>query len=179
MLPGMSDVTGSSESAESAPPDKSSAAASVPLGAGWLSRRRLVPLAAVAGLVVGAGAVGVAWAVSSSGSSAPQTFTLRGAMTLTGDNVPSGDTSEDCTGYQGYADIVAGAGVTVYDSAGKVVASGSLGTGKPKSAACVFPVRVPDVPEGSKFYRVEVSHRGQITVSAGKAKAGEFAASLG
>lgn len=100
-------------------------------------------------------------------------------MTLTGDNVPSGDTSEDCTGYEGYDDITAGAGVTVYDSAGKVVASGSLGTGKPKSAACVFPVRVPGVPEGSKFYRVEVSHRGQITVSAAEAKAGEFAASLG
>ena len=100
-------------------------------------------------------------------------------MTLTGDNVPVGDTSEDCTGYSGYADIAAGAAVTVYDSAGKVVATGALGTGKPDSAACVFPVRVPEVPGGSKFYRVEVSHRGQITVTAAEAKAGEFAASLG
>lgn len=100
-------------------------------------------------------------------------------MTLTGDNVPAGDTSEECTGYSGYEDIAEGASVTVYDSAGKVVATGALGVGKPDSAACVFPVRVPDVPGGSKFYRVEVSHRGQITVTAAEAKAGKFAASLG
>lgn len=100
-------------------------------------------------------------------------------MTLTGDNVPSGDTSEDCTGYSGYDDITAGASVTVYDSTGAVVATGSLGTGKPDSAACVFPVRVSDVPGGSKFYQVEVGHRGKVTVSQAEAKAGEFAASLG
>lgn len=123
--------------------------------------------------------MGLAWGLSSSGSSAPKTFTLTGAMTLTGGNVPSGETSEDCTGYSGYDDIAKGAGVTVYDSAGKVVATGALGTGKPKSAACVFPVSVPGVPEGSKFYQVEVSHRGKITVSTAEAKAGEFAASLG
>lgn len=133
----------------------------------------------LAGLVIGAAVVGLAWGLSGGGSSTPKSFTLTGEMTLTGDNVPSGDTSEDCTGYSGFDDIAKGAGVTVYDSAGKVVASGSLGTGKPKSAACVFPVRVLGVPEGSKFYRVEVSHRGQITVSAAEARAGEFAASLG
>src|SRR5207248_1667275 len=103
-----------------------------------------------------------------------KSFTLTGSMTLTGDNIPSGSTSEDCTGYSGYDDITAGASVTVYDSAGKVVATGLLGAGKPKSAACVFPVRVLGVPEGSKFYRVEVGHRGQITVTAAEAKAGAF-----
>jgi hypothetical protein len=133
----------------------------------------------LAGVVVGAGVVGLVWGLSGGGSGAPSVFTLRGAMTLTGDHVPSGATSEDCTGYSGFEDITAGAGVTVYDSAGKVVASGALGTGKPKGGACVFPVRVPDVPEGSKFYRVEVGHRGQITVTAAEAKAGGFAASLG
>lgn len=133
----------------------------------------------LAGLTLGAGAVGLAWGLSSSGSDAPTTFTLRGAMTLTGDNVPTGDTNEDCTGYSGYEDITKGAGVTVYDSSGRVVASGALGTGKPKSAACVFPVTVPDVPGGAKFYQVEVSHRGKITVSSAEAKAGKFGASLG
>jgi hypothetical protein len=136
-------------------------------------------VAAVAGLVVGAGAVGVAWAMSSSGSSAPSTFTLRGTMTLTGDNVPSGETSEDCTGYSGYEDITKGAGVTVYDSSGKVVATGALGAGKPHSAVCVFAIAVPGVPDGSKFFQVEVSHRGKVTVSAAEAKAGAFGASLG
>ncbi|MER5905087.1 hypothetical protein ABT150_34250 [Streptomyces mirabilis] len=69
--------------------------------------------------------------------------------------------------------------MTVYDSAGKVVATGFIGTGKPKSAACVFPLSVAGVPEGSKFYQVEISHRGKITVSSAEAKAGKFAASLG
>jgi hypothetical protein len=133
----------------------------------------------LAGLAVGAGAVGLAWGLSGGGSSTQKPFTLTGVITLTGDNVPVGDTSEDCTGFSGYEDIAAGASVTVLDSAGKVVATGALGTGKPKSAACVFPVRVLAVPGGSKFYRVEVSHRGQITVTATEAKAGEFAASLG
>ncbi|MFE2563051.1 hypothetical protein [Streptomyces mirabilis] len=133
----------------------------------------------LAGLAIGAGAVGLAWGLSGSGSSTPTTFTLNGTMTLTGDNIPTGDTNEDCTGYSGYDDIAKGASVTVYDSTGKVVATGSLGTGKPKSAACGFPVAVPGVPEGSKFYQVEVSHRGKITVSSAEAKAGKFAASLG
>jgi hypothetical protein len=133
----------------------------------------------LAGLVVGAGVVGLTWGLSSGGSDAPATFTLRGTITLTGDHVPSGETSEDCTGYSGYDDIAKGAGVTVYDSAGKVVATSALETGKPDSGACVFIVEVPGVPEGSKFYQVEVSHRGKITVSSAEAKAGKFAASLG
>lgn len=145
-----------------------------------VKRRRLHPLVTgLAGLVVGAGVVGLAWGLSAAGPSTPKTFTLRGSMTLTGDNIPTGDTDEDCTGYSGYGDITEGAGVTVYDSTGKVVATGALGTGKPVSASCVFPVRVPGVPEGSKFYQVEISHRGKVTVSASEAKAGWFAASLG
>jgi len=132
-----------------------------------------------AGLVVGAGAVGLAWGLSGGGSDTPATFTLRGTMTLTGDNVPSGPTDEDCTGYSGYDDITKGAAVTVYDSSGKVVATGALETGKPDSAACVFIAVVPGVPEGSKFYQVEVSHRGKVTLPAAEAKAGKFAASLG
>jgi hypothetical protein len=134
-------------------------------------------ITAAVGLLLGAGAVGAAWALS--GSSTPASFTLRGSLTLTGDNVPSGDTSEDCTGYEGYDDIAKGAIVTVYDTAGRIVGSGALGTGKPSSGACVFPISVPDVAGGSKFYQVEVSHRGKLTVSAAKAKSGGFASSLG
>jgi len=120
--------------------------------------------------------------LSGSGSSTPATFTLRGTMTLS-DPTPLDYDHKACTGSGGYDDIVRGAAVTVYDDAGKVVGTSALGAGRYASedstAACVFPVRVPDVPGGSKFYRVEVSHRGQITVSAAEAKAGDFAASLG
>ncbi|MGW7529676.1 hypothetical protein [Streptomyces sp. NPDC054783] len=133
----------------------------------------------IAGLVVGAAGVGLVWGLSAGATSAVKTSTLKGALTLTGDNVPSGDTSEDCTGYEGYDDIGAGAAVTVYDNAGKVIAQGALGVGKPHDAACVFHVAVPGVPNGPKFYQVEVSHRGKLTVSSAEAKAGGFAASLG
>ena len=134
----------------------------------------------IAGLAIGAAVVGLAWGLSSSGgSSTPKTFTLRGTMTLTGDNIPAGETSEDCTGYEGYDDIAKGTSVTVYDSAGKVVATSALGTGKPKDAACVFPVSVRNVPANSRFYQVEISHRGKVTVSSSEAKAGKFGAHLG
>jgi hypothetical protein len=133
----------------------------------------------VAGLVIGAAGVGLAWGLSVGATSAVKTFTLKGTLTLTGDNVPSGDASQDCTGYEGYDDIGAGAAVTVYDNAGKVIAQGALGVGRPHDAACMFHVAVPGVPSGPEFYQVEVSHRGRLTVSSTEAKAGGFAASLG
>lgn len=135
----------------------------------------------IAGLVVGAGVVGLAWGLSS-GSSAPASFTLRGSLTLTSPT-PLDYDHKACTGSGGFDDIVKGAAVTVYDAEGKTVATGALGDGRYASedstAPCVFPVVVPGVPGGSKFYRVEVSHRGQLTVSAADAKAGKFASSLG
>jgi hypothetical protein len=140
----------------------------------------------LAGLVVGAGVVGLVWGLSGGGSSTPKAFTLRGTMTLNaGATTATIDSPGDCIGYDGggMGDIVPGAAVTVYDSSGKVVATGKLGNGKlPGSGGsipCTFPVTVPGVPGGSKFYQVEVSHRGKITVSSAEAKAGTFAASLG
>lgn len=145
------------------------------------AKRGVVTLAVVVGLVVGAGSVGAAWALSgsSSGDGADGSFALTGNFKLTGDNVPSGDTNENCQGYGGYDDIAEGSSVTVYNAAGQVVATGALGTGTPSGTACVFPVSVPDVPDGSKFYGVEISHRGKIQVSADEAKTGLFGASLG
>ncbi|MEW2161143.1 hypothetical protein AB0950_38965 [Streptomyces sp. NPDC007189] len=119
-----------------------------------------------AGLVIGAAGVGLAWNLSAGATSASKTFTLKGTLTLTGE-------------YEGYDDIGAGAAVTVYDNAGKVIAQGALGVGKPHDAACVFHAAVPGVPNGPRFYQVEVSHRGKLTVSSTEAKAGGFAASLG
>lgn len=146
------------------------------------SRRWPHPLiTGLAGLVVGAAVVCVAWGVSGR-SSAVETFTLHGAMALTSPT-PLDYDHKACTGSGGYGDIRQGAGVTVYDAAGKVLGAGALGAGRYASedstAPCVFPVKVAGVPGGSKFYRVEVGHRGQITVTAAEAKAGGFAASLG
>ncbi|MFE5368191.1 hypothetical protein [Streptomyces mirabilis] len=136
----------------------------------------------LAGLVVGAGVVGLVWGLSGSGASTPKTFTLRGAMTLT-NPTPLDYDHKACGGSDGFGDIRQGAGVTVYDAEGKILGTGALGPGRYASedstAPCVFAVKVPGVPEGSKFYQVEISHRGKVTVSSAEAKAGKFAASLG
>lgn len=134
----------------------------------------------VAGLVIGASAVGGVWAAQA-GPADPGSFTLQGHMTLTGDHIPAGEEGEGCTGYSGFSDIAEGASVTVYDPAGKVLATGALGAGKPDedSGPCRFPVRVASVPKGSKFYQVEVTHRGKVTITAAEAEHGKYGASLG
>ncbi|MFF7190501.1 hypothetical protein ACFZAR_36020 [Streptomyces sp. NPDC008222] len=140
------------------------------------------------GLVVGAGVVGLVWGLSG-GSSTPATFTLRGTMTLTSDASFQVGTVDSwaCTGdASGYGDIATGTAVTVYDASGSIVGTGSLGAGRftesPETSTnrrCRFAFVIPSVPGGSKFYQVEVSHRGKVTVSAAEAKAGKFGASLG
>lgn len=104
----------------------------------------------------------------------PGTFTLRGTLTLTGgpqsvafaDGFAVVDPGELCFGRGGYNDIGAGTPVTVYDEAGTVVAHGVLGVGEAvRLGVCAFGFAV-DVPVGSTFYQVEVSHRGRTTVEA-------------
>ncbi|MFD4658245.1 hypothetical protein ACFWP2_21755 [Kitasatospora sp. NPDC058444] len=139
-----------------------------------------VPVWLVAGLVgfaAGAGAVGLTWGLSSSADPAvPETFTLTGSMSLN-----TGSTKgAACAGRGGYSDIAMGASVTVYDEGGRVLATGTLGGGKPKSLdGCDFPVTVPNVPKGPQFYQVEVSHRGRISLPKADAEAGLLAVSLG
>jgi hypothetical protein len=144
------------------------------------ARRRLSPLAAgLLGLAVGAGLVGGIWAVAAgSGSSGPGTFTLEGTFELTEDATSTGG---GCGGSydSGYDDIQEGASVTVYGAKGDVVATGELGDSSFVDYTCTFEVAVPDVPKGEKFYKVEVSHRGTVQLSAKEAENGEFAASLG
>lgn len=129
----------------------------------------------VAVVVLGAGAVGC-------GSEKSAPFMLRGSLTLK-DPVALDPNHVVCSGSGGEGDIVQGATITVYDAGGKVVGSGSLGSGRYASddsvAPCVFRFSVPNVPGGSKFYQVEVSHRGKVTFSADEVKAGKVGMSLG
>lgn len=134
---------------------------------------------------MGAAAVGLAWGVSggdaapaasASGSpAAAKSFALSGTLTLNQASRATGP----CSGSGGYSDIDNGTSVTVYDGGGQVVATGSLAEGKRVGLYCQFGVWVAGVPTGAKFYQVEVSHRGKITLSAEDAQAGKFAASLG
>jgi hypothetical protein len=66
----------------------------------------------------------------------------------------------------GYSDIQIGAQVVIRDSAGTIVATGSLlpGTATEDNRRCDYPFVVEDVPT-SDFYSIEVSHRGELTYS--------------
>ncbi|MFJ2717424.1 hypothetical protein [Streptomyces sp. NPDC087437] len=147
-------------------------------------RAWLLVAAGAAVIAVGAGAL---WLFQGGRDADPGDFTLRGRMVLNyGATTATFEYGGDCSGYDGsgYGDIVPGASVTVYDSSGSVVATGELGKGKlpegsTSSVPCTFPLVVKGVPKGSRFYQVEVSHRGRVTVPAADAEAGRFAASLG
>ena len=151
----------------------------------------------VGGVAVGALLLSVAWGLSqpkgpgpallfraatgggttTNSPSTPATFTMVGTFSLYGTSSSIGGT---CHGSGGYSDIADGASVTVYDAAGKVDAIGAIT--KPESLGglgCTFSVVVSDVPNGEKFYQVEITHRGKITVTADDAKAGRVALSLG
>ncbi|GAA2521512.1 hypothetical protein GCM10010423_12790 [Streptomyces levis] len=142
-------------------------------------KKRLSPLAAgTIGLVIGAGIVGGAWVITATnGPDEPAAFTLTGKFSLTEDAVALDKT---CHGTGGYDDIGTGTSVTVYGAKGDVVATGQLEGGKETGfGSCDFTVTVPDVPKGEKFYKVEVSHRGTLQLTAEEAENGEFAGSLG
>jgi hypothetical protein len=106
-----------------------------------------------------------------------KTFTLVGTFSLNGTSSTLGG---ECHGSGGYSEIADGASVTVYDAAGKVDAVGMIT--KPQSLTgmgCAFSIVVSDVPNGEKFYQVEITHRGKVTVTADDAKAGRVSLSLG
>ncbi|MBN6036484.1 hypothetical protein [Amycolatopsis sp. 195334CR] len=149
----------------------------VPVAPAPPPQRRISWLTFAVGVVSGAALLGGTWGlVTIAGStSTPDSFTLRGSMTL----YDSKTAINDCRGSGGYSDIRAGASVTVYGASGNVVGDGSLGPGKSASSSCSYSLMVEDVPDGEKFYQVEVSHRGKITVTAEDAKAGLVTLSLG
>jgi hypothetical protein len=149
--------------------------------------RWAVPFACgVAGALLGAGVVGGAWAASGSESAdaaAASTFMLDGKLSLALGEATDQNYVTCKAGAAGFSDIAAGTTVTVYDDSGKIVGSGILGPGvfatPGTQSACVFPIAVAKVPTGPRFYQIEVSHRGRLTVSAADAQAGRFSATLG
>jgi hypothetical protein len=98
--------------------------------------------------------------------SAPTTTTaplnLSGTMTLTDSEGVADDGAGGCEGTGGYDDLQAGASVVVSDDANKVIGTSNLGDGSYSGTDCVFRFVVSNLPQ-AKFYKVEVSHRGQVT----------------
>lgn len=160
-------------------PEQPAVAPPMPADPPATPKRRPGPLAAgLIGAAVGAALVGGVWAITANnGSDGPGTFTLEGSFALTENAVANG---KACQGTGGYDDISNGTSVTVYGASGEVIATGQLGDSKKAGyGSCIFDVAVPGVPKGEKFYKVEVSHRGTLQLSAKEAEGGEFAGSLG
>ncbi|MFE5300692.1 hypothetical protein [Streptomyces sp. NPDC056632] len=154
-------------------------------------------MAALAGAVIGAGAVGALWALTGSGgpssaavsppsspimqastsSPTPTVFQLTGTFLLTRNVISDG--ASGCKGSDGFDDITEGAAVTVYDASGTVIATGGLGESTKTGTTCRFDVLVPDVPTGQGFYKVEITHRGTLQISESEAMSGSFGGSLG
>ncbi|WP_392963148.1 hypothetical protein [Streptomyces sp. LN245] len=126
-----------------------------------------------AGIVIGAGAVALAWNLS--GAADDQAFTLVGQVQVAGAPGASGL----CAGTHEYGDLDKGAPVTVFDAAGRVVATGSLGSGAyDTSARCVFPLAVRGVPGGSASYSVQISLHGKTEITNETARTGRLVVKL-
>ncbi|MET7904790.1 hypothetical protein ABZS86_26350 [Streptomyces sp. NPDC005355] len=180
-----------------APAGHSAEATVAPSGSRWarLSRTAVLFL----GIGTGATAVGICWAslsllggdetpaknsgsrsssATSGASRAPAPFETDGTLTLA--DVGAGlETGEPCSGTGGYSDIDLGTQVNITDEDGTLVATGSLGLGEKAEAGCVFSFTVDDIAPGSKFYTVEVSHRGGLTQTEAALRAGGLEFTLG
>ncbi|MFD7445821.1 hypothetical protein [Streptomyces sp. NPDC059909] len=131
------------------------------------------------GAVAGAALVALAWVGTTIDfADAPDTFTTTGGIFLMD---PDGFTNDSgsCTGDDGYDDLDAGTEVTISDASGTVVAADSLTTGEVVGTTCLFKFTVHGIPAGSKLYRVEVSHRGDLTKTEAELRKGDIAFTLG
>ncbi|MGW3667409.1 hypothetical protein [Streptomyces sp. NPDC005141] len=108
----------------------------------------------------------------------PEPFDTDGTITLTDVGADLED-GEPCSGTGGYSDIDFGAQVNVTDAAGTLVATSSLGLGEKTEAGCAFAFTVDEITPGSKFYTVEVSHRGGLTQTEAELRAGGLDFTLG
>jgi hypothetical protein len=133
------------------------------------------------GVGLGAAVVGAGWLATFFGSSSDSrtgSFTTDGTITLT--EVGAGRSSGgSCSGTGGYSDIGLGTQVNISDASGTLVAHGVLGLGETSGVGCEFPFTVDDVTPGSKFYTVEVAHRGGLTQTEAELREGGLAFTLG
>lgn len=99
-------------------------------------------------------------------------FTINGTLSLRADSIttsglPSGFA---CAGKAGYNDIGPGTAVTVSNESGTLLAKGTLESSFGENNWCVFNFTIDDVPAGAKFYKVAVSHRGEMSYTEEEAR---------
>ncbi|MFF6790602.1 hypothetical protein ACFY9C_16195 [Streptomyces filamentosus] len=133
-------------------------------------------------MALGAAVTGSCWLIVSlvgGESSAGKTFGTSGTLTLVDSSLSLLEEGEMCTGLDGYSDIRRGAQVNVTGADGTLVATGVLGGGTKTALGCEFPFEIEGIPQGSKFYTVEVSHRGGLTQTEAELRAGGLVFTLG
>lgn len=116
----------------------------------------------ILGSVIFVAIVAAAAFISLSGSGAllPK-HDIGGSFTLTA----TGETFHSpCSGTGGYSDIRSGTNVVLKDGDGKLLSTGSLGSGAGSGNDCVFEYSLNDVPE-VPFYTIEVGKRGDLSYS--------------
>lgn len=110
---------------------------------------------------------------------APSVLDVAGTVTLKLGQFTWNSVGEPtCQGWQGFADVAAGAQVTVTDASGKTLAVGAVGAGTAqgittltdgshRADSCLLPFKVAGVARGVGPYGVEVSHRGVLRYNEG------------
>jgi hypothetical protein len=79
----------------------------------------------------------------------------------------------DCQRSGGHDDIGPGTSVTIRNESGSTIGTGSLGAGEGVSGGCAYPFAIDGVPD-AKFYRVEVSHGGEVEYSLAEMESNEW-----
>jgi hypothetical protein len=102
-----------------------------------------------------------------------------GGQTITGEfALFDSELGSDCQGSGGYSDIGPGASVTVRNEKGETIGTSNLGSGEHISGfGCTYDFTVDGVPN-AKFYRIEVSHRGEVEYSRAEIEAADWNVNL-
>ncbi|MEU7026533.1 hypothetical protein AB0A60_07525 [Streptomyces sp. NPDC046275] len=140
------------------------------------------PAVLAVGVVLGAAITGGCWLIVALVGGEPadeKTFSTSGTLTLVDSSFSRLEEGEACTGLDGYSDIRQGAQVNVTGADGTLVATSELGSGTKTVLGCEFPFSVEGIPQGSKFYTVEVSHRGGLTQTEAELRSGGLSFTLG
>ena len=106
-----------------------------------------------------------------------ETYELSGQVVLESDDNVVGEENgqEACRGGGGYADIIGGEDVVVYNGGGEEIARTQLQLGQPRDGGfvCVFPFVFPELPE-EDAYAVVVGDRDPVPYSLSELRGSDF-----
>lgn len=128
---------------------------------------------ALAGLLAACGTSNAAPKAQPSSSTTSANLSISGTLLL----YPGTDELNPCAPTGGYSDIQDGAAVTIENAQGTVIATAVLSNASNNGSSCAFDW-IATVPR-STFYKVEISHRGQLTYSLAQVQQGDLQSTLG